>query len=232
MPRGAILENDAADSTANPSSYFTLQCPEILVDPCDAYHYPVKSGECTVAEVDTVEAQSEAAGLFVRYLSRTVYQESETEMWTCESDAAILLDVLDDGRLTPVWRDATERTFEFIRGIRMARHGDAEIAAVQYCLNGTGGCLDNLLIHTGGKWQFLDRDDTWERVYGQLPAGYRVHKSPAMDLKRLTWEQHIAGPYDANCCPSGRLLLDLDIVAGRLSVTKARLEADLTLDRE
>jgi len=227
--RGTLVDARAGDGEARTFAAYSSQCPVSRHNPCDVYSYPVKSRDCKVVGIDSLGGSGAPTYLFGRYLSSTTYQETENEIWTCESDAAVLLEASSDSSVVPVWEDATERTFEFIRGARMADHGRASIVAVQYCLNGTGGCTDNLLLRRDGVWRFLDRDSTWNSVYAQLPTGYRIHKSPAIDVENLTWEQHIAAPDDPNCCPSGRILFDLDLVDGWLRVKRARLEAILPI---
>ena len=96
--------------------------------------------------------------------------------------------------------------------------GGESVLSVLYCTNGTGGCAQGLLIWREEAWRRLERDASWDPVYGNLPEGYRPHKSPAIDLGNLTWEQNIAHRNDANCCPSGRIEFQLDIIGGKLAV--------------
>lgn len=224
---GTFLSRDG-DGPAWGLSDYSTHCPVSVPNACSAYSYPEISHNCTPAGIDTLG--SESPYVVSRYLSSIEFQETEKDTWTCESDAALLLDVSDSSRVVPLWQDATERTFEFIREARLAKHDGAAILDIQYCLNGTGGCFDNLLIGRRGKWDFLRRDSTWSAVYAQLPAGYRTHKSPPIDIEHLTWEQNIAGPHDANCCASGRLHLQLGLIEDHLSVKQARVEADLHID--
>lgn len=230
LHRGTFLQRNSTGVASVALADLTDRCPEEAPNACDVYAYPVVSRDCAVVAIDSLGSDGGSNLQLVRYLSSVTYQESGTETWTCESDAAVLLDVSVEARAIPVWHDATERTFEYIRGGRIAEHGGAEILAVQYCLNGTGGCYDNLLLRREDNWRFLRRDSTWGSVYAQLPAGYQIHKSPGIDVENLTWEQHLAGPHDANCCPSGRLFLELGLVDSLLTVKKARLEAELTIE--
>jgi hypothetical protein len=183
-----------------------------------------------VVSIDSLGTARDRRYWLARYLrTKTFGREPRlgSDEWTCESDEIILLKELEPGRAQPVWFGSAERTYEFITDASIHRSPNGEIFSVRYCLNGTGGCEQRLFVFLGEALQAVVRDSTWDQVFAKLPAGYRPHKSPPMDLETLTWEHHVAGPGDANCCPSARLYLDMEIAGHVLSVRHARFEIDL-----
>lgn len=202
----------------------TQSCPAPPPEPC-GYHYPVLSRTCKVEDTQELGWFGGDDYLLVRYLRETVFDEGAPYgAFTCGSDEIALAAVAGGNKARVVWRDATERTFHFIAAAGLHRTpGGHHVLSVLYCLNGTGGCAQGLLIWSGDAWRKLERDDSWQAVYRHLPEGYRLHKSPEIDLETLTWEQHLAGPGDPNCCPSGRIEFRLAIVDGRLAVKSYRI---------
>ncbi len=227
---GAFVQMDE-----RPVSSVKTGCPSFPTNSCD-YRSPVIKSACDVVSFDSLGVVQDRLFSLATYRRSTTFgadaAETSDEQWACETDEILLIEMLPDDFAKPVWYGTAERTYEFITSASIANSAKADIFSVTYCLNGTGGCEQRLYIWHAAKLHALERDSTWEKVYAQLPAKYRPHKSPPMDLVNLTWEQHVAGPYDANCCPSGRLLLDLDVVDGRLSVESARLEVELDLDHD
>ncbi len=197
----------------------TRSCPMRPAEAC-AYHYPVLSETCQVRETRELGRFGADQYLAISYLRAITFDEGEgRDPYICETDEIVLAALPGDGRARIVWRDASERDLVFIRSVKLysTPRGQA-ILSIPYCLNGTGGCAQDLLIWTGERWQRLERDDSWDEVYENLPADYRPHKSPLIDLGTLTWEQHLAHLDDPNCCPTGRIFFDLAIVNDKLAV--------------
>jgi len=213
-----------ADAPVQDVDAITQSCPASPPGPC-GYNYPVRGRTCKVEEIQELGRFGDDDYLVVRYLRETVFDEGQPYgPFTCASDEVVLAAVAGGGKARVVWRDATERTFYFISSVKLARTpGGESILAVLYCLNGTGGCAQGMLIWGGDEWRKLERDDSWQEVYRNLPAGYRQHKSPEIDFSTLTWEQHLAQRDDANCCPSGRIHFQLAIVGGKLAVKSYRI---------
>jgi len=212
------------DPASHPVDVLTAQCPARPIGPC-SYNYPVLKETCAVSETKDLGRFGGDDYLVVRYLRDAVFDEGPPYgSFTCETDEVVLAAVAGGGQARIVWRDATERTFFFIKSVTLARTpGGESILAVLYCVNGTGGCAQGMLIWGGDKWRKLERDDSWQEVYRNLPEGYRQHKSPEIDFSTLTWEQNLAQRDDANCCPSGRIYFQLAIVDGKLAVKSYRI---------
>lgn len=202
----------------------TSQCRPPPPDIC-TYDYPLLDKACTVADVAKLGRFGSDRYLTIRYLRSRTFDDSEAhEPFICKADEIYLVAVAPDGQARTVWRDASEREFVFISSVKHVSLADGKtILAILYCLNGTGGCTQGMLIWDGERWKKLAYDASWDAVYRNLPAGYRPHKSPEIDLANLTWEQHLAYETDANCCPSGKILFKLAIVDDKLSVTSYQI---------
>lgn len=197
----------------------TGRCPARPVETC-AYRYPVLSETCEVRATKELGRFGPDQYLAIGYLRAITFDEGDgRDPYICESDEVVLAALPGGGRARIVWHDASERDLVFIRPVTLySTPAGQAILSILYCLNGTGGCAQGLLIWTGERWQRLERDGSWDAVYRDLPAGYRPHKSPTIDLGNLTWEQHLAHLDDPNCCPTGRIYFDLAIVDNELAV--------------
>lgn len=212
---GTFVDDPAPQS----AEALTQECPAPPPGPC-GYNYPVLHRACAVSEASGLGAFGGEEYVVVRYLHEATFDEGAPYgQFSCGTDEVVLAALSGDGRARVVWRDATERTFVFISSVDLHTTATGEsVLAVLYCMNGTGGCFEGMLIWAGDAWRRLERDDSWDAVYRNLPAGYRRHKSPRMDLESLTWEEHLAHQDDANCCPSGRIHFRLAIVDWKLAV--------------
>lgn len=212
------------DATPQSVDRLTQRCPARPKDVC-TYNYPVLHEACEVQSTRELGVFGKDQYLAIRYLRSRIFDEGEgRQPFTCNADEVALVALPGGGRARVVWRDATERTFVFISSIELySTPSGQRVLALRYCLNGTGGCVQGMLLWTGARWQRLERDNSWKKVYENLPAGYRPHKSPDIDLGNLTWKQHLANRNDANCCPSGRIYFDLAIVDNKLAVKSYRI---------
>lgn len=223
------------DSSSQPLDALTGQCPTPPPGLCE-YGYPVLARTCTVKGTSELGAFGGTRYVAIRYLRETTMDEGiPYGPFKCGSDEIVLAALSGDGKARIIWRDATEREFVFISSAKLVvTPGGESVLSVLYCLNGTGGCTQGMLIWAGEGWQRLERDDSWQIVYRNLPDGYRLHKSPEIDLANLTWVQHLARRDDANCCPSGRIEFKLAIADGKLTVKSYRVvapEPEATEDR-
>ena len=194
--------------------HFTDACP--ILQPRNCYYERERILEICRPE-DAVEIGSIPGRRFlmVRY-DRTVHLRSRSD---CATDEVLVLESASEGRAKPVWFDATNPDTTFIANVSVVSAEKHSFLVVSYCVRGTMGCWDSAYLREGQRWKRLGNDDTWAEVYRDLPPRYQVHKSAPIDFQELRWEQSIATRDDPNCCPSGKILLDLGIVNGQLSVT-------------
>jgi len=200
-----------SDAPLIPVDQMTETCP-LYKDSKGAcvFNYPVLGESCKVVETRELGVFGESQYLLMRTLHSVQFDEGEQGTYTCEADEAALIEMPGKGQARLAWHSATEREYLFIRDAKLFSTPSGEaVLAVLYCLNGTGGCAQGPLIWSGGRWKKLARDESWQAVYDNLPEGYRRHKSPAIDFATMTWEEHLAGPDDPNCCPSGKIMFNL-----------------------
>ena len=197
-----------------PTSVVRDKCPE-LESPACQYNTQV-SQECQVVGTSPLGTVGGRRFFVARY-RRTVAIHEESR---CETDEALVLESVDGDRSQPVWYDATERKFTFLKDVSLSHSKKHSFLVVDYCVNGTGGCWQSAYIWSENHWKKLKHDRTWDEVYNNMPNGYWTHKSPPIDFRNLRWEQNIATKGDANCCPSGMIRLELEIVDDELSVKR------------
>ncbi|HEV8415730.1 MAG TPA: hypothetical protein VGQ49_19220 [Bryobacteraceae bacterium] len=112
-----------------------------------------------------------------------------------------------------VWRSITPE-------VAPTRQGTT-LLSVMTCLNGTGGCSQEFLQrHADGRWYGVQQD--W---LDQLPGGFigRIRHGVRIDPQSLRGEAGYYGDRDPNCCPSQRLVVELQLrgdslVLGRQTV--------------
>jgi hypothetical protein len=218
-PAGEQVGTFVADGVSHPVDDLTQSCPPPHPTAC-AYGDSILRESCSVGKVKELGRFGQSQHLLIRYSrSRTIEGGEGNEDYPCDTDEIVLAALDGQGRARIVWRDAVEREFVFVSSTKLYSTAESKsVLSVLYCLNGTGGCDQGMLIWTGSAWQTLERDDSWQAVYRSLPDGYRQHKSPQIDPGNLTWEQHLAHESDANCCPSGRIDFDLAINDNKLEV--------------
>jgi len=220
MPRGHFVDT----ASPPPLAKITAECPTAPDAVC-AVTDAVLEQRCEVVDTTDLGRLGSDRHLVVRYRRSVTYDAGAGRRVVCETDEAVLATVTPAETARLVWTGATEREFERIGSPSFHRDGRGRgLLSVPYCMNGTGGCAEVLFLWLPeGGWRRLEHDASWEAVYHRLPDGYRPHKSPALDLATLTWEQHLAGPLDPNCCPTGKILFSLSIDAGRLHVERSRI---------
>ena len=205
---GTLFRNQEPKAT----SEFTGNCPEFESRACN-YDTEV-SQECQVVGMSPLGTVGERQFSLARYRRTVAVHEAST----CETDEALVLESVDEDRSQPVWYDATERKFTFLKDVSLVHSEKHAFLIVEYCVNGTGGCWQSAYVWSHNHWKKLKHDQTWDDVYNNMPDGYWTHQSPPIDFHSLRWEQNMATRGDANCCPSGKILLKLQIVEDELSV--------------
>lgn len=167
--------------------------------------------------------------LFVHFKIDTSAQEESKEnapYSICESDeSGWILEKTNNGSIIPILQLPPERN-----GIDVQLH-DAKgrsVLAISRCSIGTGGCVDELYILSEKKtWMPLQRDESWNALYDNLPKNYQPHKTVPIDFKTMHWDRAISTDNDANCCPSGEISIDLSIQKDQLHVEKYEYETGI-----
>jgi hypothetical protein len=147
---------------------------------------------------------------------------------TVTEDEAVLFEAIATGQVRPVWHERIE-TGEYAvwRSLtpELAWTSQATILlSVRMCLNGTGGCSQEFLQrHADGRWYGVRQD--W---LDQLPAGFieRIRHGIRIDPSSLRGEAGFYGDRDPNCCPSQRLLVDLELRGDLLVLRRQTVVAE------
>jgi hypothetical protein len=147
---------------------------------------------------------------------------------TVTEDEAVLFEAIATGYVRPVWHERIE-TGEY--GVwlsvtpELAWTSQAMVLlSVMMCLNGTGGCGQEFLQrHANGRWYGVRQ--AW---LDQLPAGFigRIRHGIRIDPTSLRGEAGFYGDGDPNCCPSQRLLVDLELRGDSLVLRRQTIVAE------
>ena len=216
----AFVEN----AELQPVDKLTQSCPPPPPELC-AHDNPVVDETCEVQETKELGVHGQNQYLVIKYLRSQTFQQAEgQDPYTCSADDVVLAALSGGGRAKIVWRKATERNFNIVSSIKSYSTPPGQaIISIRYCVKNTGNCSQEMLIWTGELWRELERDESWDRVYRELPAGYRPLESPAINLGNFTWKQHLAHENDPDCCPSGSIYFDLAIINNKLAVKSHRI---------
>jgi hypothetical protein len=197
------------------------ECVTLPVDPPnDRLEGPhgdtLVSSKCEVTEFTNAGGDRPAKWMVARYAWVAIFTAEDAARGrdardTVQEEEAVLFEVVQPGRVRPVWHARIETGgFGVWRSVTpqigATAEGDA-LLSVMKCLNGTGGCSQEFLHrHADGRW-FSVRQ-TW---LDQLPEGYagRIRHGVRIEPRTLHAEAGFYGDADPNCCPSQTLVADL-----------------------
>ena len=142
--------------------------------------------------------------------------ESELVLFTADASTRPGRDTL----LTPVWHYRFEPEMLASVTPRVVSVVGGTLVGIDECVNGTGGCAQNFLLHRGGTWTvvrlaFLDSLN--RRFPNAINHGYHV------DLKTLEATAAVYSPEDANCCPSREAEMQLRLRESSLEIVRLRM---------
>ena len=132
-------------------------------------------------------------------------------------------DVAGTTQLAPVWHyqflqeDLRSVTVEVVPA-----GATGALAAVDECVNGTGGCSETFFAYQSGRWRdvrttFLD--SLTRRYPGALQHGFHV------DLRTLRGSAALYSAGDANCCPSRVAEMRLALQRDALQIVELKVRA-------
>jgi hypothetical protein len=147
---------------------------------------------------------------------------------TVTEHEAVLFEAIATGQVRPVWHERIETgEYSAWRSItpEVASTSPATtLLSVMMCVNGTGGCGQEFLQrHADGRWYGVRQD--W---LDQLPTGFigRIRHGIRIDPTSLRGEAGFYGDRDPNCCPSQRLLVDLELHSDSLVLRRQTVVAE------
>jgi hypothetical protein len=100
-----------------------------------------------------------------------------------------------------IWRSVTPEVAQTSEG--------GTLLSVMSCVNGTGGCGQEFLQRSpDGRWL-----PVWQDWLDQLPQGFlgQIRHGVRIDPRTLQGEAGFYGDLDPNCCPSQRLVFQLEL---------------------
>jgi hypothetical protein len=147
---------------------------------------------------------------------------------TVTEEEPVLFEVRAPGQVRPVWHerfDAGEYgVWRSITPEVASTSRGTTLLSVMSCVNGTGGCSQEFLQHhADGRWHGVRQD--W---LDQLPAGFigRIRHGIRIDPPSLRGEAGFYGDGDPNCCPSQRLMIDLELSGDSLVLRRQVVVAE------
>ncbi len=164
---------------------------------------------------------------FLRYRRETLFRDpafagvdpDAQPYFSCRASRTLIVKDLGPDRLQVVWEGLQDELSHRLSTIELHDIGPDTILAFTYCVDGTGGCWQELFVKSAdAPWRPLEKDESWTAVYADLPAGFSLHKSGSIDFATMTWARAMAREDDPNCCPSGAINMKLAIRNGRLSI--------------
>ena len=135
-------------------------------------------------------------------LIRARYSAPSPDADRYELVSEVLYERRDQGPVKPLWLYQQDSSLARIESVNVVRLGKRVIVDVFCCLNGTGGCYNEMVEWNAGKGAVPFAADYRHAFDAALPKGYATYKSPSIDFKQMTisgfgWQAH-----DANCCPT------------------------------
>jgi len=204
----------------------TRCCPTVSIESCavaDTGHLPDRYS-LVISQLGLVGGRS--LSIF-RYRRETLFRDpafagvdrERQPYFPCRASRVLLVHEISDEQYRVIWEGWQDELSFRLADVVLHRGDAGHILAFTYCVDGTGGCWQELFIKTTAEpWRPLEKDGSWDSVYAGLPDGYSLHKSPAIDLEAMTWDRAMATVNDPNCCPSGAIKMKLAIRNSRLSI--------------
>jgi hypothetical protein len=128
-------------------------------------------------------------------------------------EEAVLFEATEPGQVRLVWHQRIETgeygVWRSITPEVAPTSQGTTLLSVMTCLNGTGGCSQEFLQrHADGRWYGVRQE--W---LNQLPGGSigRIRHGIRIDPQSLRGEAGYYADRDPNCCPSQRLVADLQL---------------------
>jgi hypothetical protein len=228
--RGAqtILAGVVMPPVAVPADEARATCPVTIDSSATAYEIVGPHGAtrfaqtCTVGEFSDLGRAGGAAYSYVRYRLTSEFTAEDSARGpqardTVPEEVVILFRDGDTPRQRlAVWQMRYEvGPYGVLRSItpRVADESAGVLLSVQECVNGTGGCGQDLLYFRRGTWAPVT--ETW---WGQLPGNIRdrILHGMLIDPRTLRAEGGLYRGTDPNCCPSDLLTAQLRLVGDSL----------------
>jgi hypothetical protein len=147
---------------------------------------------------------------------------------TVTEKEAVLFEAPAPGQVRPVWHERIETgeygVWRSITPEVAPTSQGTTLLSVMLCLNGTGGCGQEFLQrHADGRWYGVRQE--W---LDQLPGGFigRIRHGIHIDPQSLRGEAGYYADRNPNCCPSQRLVVDLQLRGDSLVLRRQTVIAE------
>jgi hypothetical protein len=176
------------------------------------------STQCEVVPDQPLDGPLPAGWMTSRYRWTSVFTAEDTTRGpdaqdTVTEDEVVLLEPSAPGHVRAVWHaryDTGPYAIWASVTPEIAQMSDGNtLLSVMSCVNGTGGCGQEFIQrHPDGRWF-----PVWQRWLDQLPQGFlgRIRHGIRIDPRTLQGEAGFYGEGDPNCCPSQRLIFQLEL---------------------
>lgn len=159
----------------------------------------------------------------------TLYQGRYSRPSPESPDARLVTEVLFRGAgrspyVMPVHAVEEDEADSFLKSYAVHAVAGRSVIELTSCLNGTGGCSQDFLEFVGGKVMPLAADIEGQ-VKAVLPAGFTQLKSPVVDLDTLRGEGGAWAKDDPDCCPSYKVVFDVELSGQALRIRGAKVSA-------
>jgi len=214
------------DPTTVARAELTRCCPTVSIEPCAVENTGRLPDRYSLLITRLGIVETKPLSMF-RYRRETLFQDpafagvdrERQPYFSCRASRVLLVDETANDRYRLVWEGWQDELSHRLAEVGLHRLANSYVLAFTYCVDGTGGCWQELFIKTSvAAWRPLEKDDTWASVYAGMPDGFTLHKSPLIDFDSMTWDRTMATVNDPNCCPSGSIKMKLIIRDGRLSI--------------
>ena len=176
------------------------------------------STRCDVVAYQRLGGAAPSGWAAARYRWTTVFTAEDSTRGpdardTVGEEEAVLFELSPPGQVRPVWHARFETgPYAIWRSVTPEIAPSSQgttLFSVMSCVNGAGGCGQEFLHrHPDGSWHPVRQD--W---FDQLPRGYpeRIRHGVRIDPQTLRGEAGFYSAGDANCCPSQRLVVRLEL---------------------
>jgi len=121
-----------------------------------------------------------------------------------------------------LWRDSSQEDEAGLTDIRAYKLGKRMILEFEYFTGGTAGFYEEYYDFLGGNIQPIT-ESFIEEARPLIPKEFSIRRVQ-VDLNKMTGCIFLARKSDANCCPSGQLIMQLSLLGREIHLVKDKFE--------
>jgi hypothetical protein len=206
-----------------PTSEMLETCPVYKweLGECLHFSFPVIEESCEIINTHDISVYGGGKYKILQTLQSITYDTGDEGTYECEIDGLALFEMPEEETVRLVWYNAAENEYAFISDVKLYNTDKGKsILVILYCDEDKAPdeCAQQLLLWTGSQWKNLEWDGSRQAIYESIPEDYTYRKSAPVDFANLTLTEYMAGPGDLECCPTGRIIFELELLDDKLSV--------------